>query len=150
MLYIREATPSDAIGLTNLSRRAKAALGYPAEWLKAWEPQLTFTVDYLQTTSVFVAELKGQIAGVIALVELLQPEIDHLWVDPTVQSQGVGSRLLDEAFSVAKTKGWSALRVVADPYAVPFYEKKGFRVVGLQDAPVLGHSRQLPVLERAV
>jgi GNAT superfamily N-acetyltransferase len=150
MVTIRKALVDDSERLTEMSRQAKAGLGYPSDWLKAWESQLLFTPQYIRSEVVFVAEKAGKVVGVIALVELPDPEIDHLWVDPAVQSQGIGSRLLDEAYAACNERGWNSLRVVADPFAVPFYEKKGFRVIGLQDAPVLGHPRQLPILERAV
>ena len=150
MIKIRKAVVGDSTELTELSRRAKSGLGYPPEWLKAWESQLTFEPQYIESEVVFVAEKAGKVLGVIALVKSPVPEIDHLWVDPSAQAQGVGSRLLDEAYSVAKDRGWSTLRVVADPFAVPFYEKKGFQVISVQDAPVLGHPRQLPILERSI
>jgi len=118
MVTIRKALVDDSERLTEMSRQAKAGLGYPSDWLKAWESQLLFTPQYIRSEVVFVAEKAGKVVGVIALIEYPVPEIDHLWVDPSVQAQGIGSMLLVEAYSVAKERGWSSLRVVADPPAV--------------------------------
>jgi hypothetical protein len=44
---IRRAIPDDAQQLSELARRAKAHWNYPAEWLAAWQSELTIEPRYL-------------------------------------------------------------------------------------------------------
>jgi len=74
MVTIRKALVDDSERLTEMSRQAKAGLGYPSDWLKAWESQLLFTPQYIRSEVVFVAEKAGKVVGVIALIEYPVPE----------------------------------------------------------------------------
>ena len=150
MIRVRRAIPDESHALTSLCRRAKAALGYPEEWLKEWEPQLLISEEDIRTSNIFVAEQQGAAVGVMALVPGPPAEIDHLWVEPDAQSKGVGTKLVSHAVLVSREQGWEKLRVVADPSALQFYEKMGFSAIGTLDAPVFGSPRQLPVLVRRI
>ena len=47
MYDIRRAVPAEAASLTAIAKAAKAHLGYPAEWLDAWDAASTVDADYL-------------------------------------------------------------------------------------------------------
>src|SRR5258708_33857724 len=66
-MFIRPATGDDADVLTDLAHRAKAHWGYPASWMREWDPQLTIIPGYLETHDVWVAERDGVIVGIVAL-----------------------------------------------------------------------------------
>lgn len=133
--------------LTLVARRAKASWGYPAEWLDEWETQLTFTPAYIRDNVTSVAEIDGDVVGVIALESSQgEPEIAHCWVAPDVHRRGVGRALLKWAVQHAADSGWQTLRIESDPLARAFYERMGAEYIGEIEAPVCGTARQLPVL----
>lgn len=147
---IRPARATDAPELTALARAAKASWDYPEDWLREWEPQLTFSPNYIRAHTVFVATEGDQPVGVVALEATAEPEIAHLWVAPESQGRGVGRRLLTHAVETARSRGWASLRIESDPNAVPFYESVGAVQVSEVAAPVCGTDRVLPVLRLAV
>jgi len=148
---IRPGTPNDAPTLTALARAAKASWGYPDAWLRAWEPELTITAEYIQRHTVFVAESEGCVVGMISIEDGVDgPEIGHLWVDPASQRAGWGRRLLDTAIRHATSNHWTALRILSDPNAVPFYTRFGAVHVADVPAPVAGVDRSLPLLRLSI
>lgn len=147
---IRPARPSDAEALTGIARAAKASWGYPEDWLREWEPQLTFTPEYVEAHTVLVATDDDRPIGVIALQATAEPEIAHLWVTPAAHGRGIGRRLVERAAEHASTRGWASLRIESDPGAVPFYRRMGAVCVGEVAAPVCGTDRVLPLLRLKV
>ena len=61
-MLIRRAMGDDSDALTDLAHRAKAHWGYPASWMREWDPQLTIIPGYLEMHDVWVAERDGVIA----------------------------------------------------------------------------------------
>lgn len=145
-LKVRRAVCEEADALTQLAKSAKASWGYPAEWLQAWEAQLSFSARYLRGHDVFVAELSGKPVGVVAVDEADEPEIAHLWVSPRSQRQGVGRALMKHVEAFGREQGWTSIRIESDPHARPFYERLGAVYEGEVPAPVAGTARTLPLL----
>jgi len=149
-MKLRVALPDDADELSSVALRAKASWGYPPAWIAEWEDALRFTPGYLQAHAVFVAEVDGEIVGVVSLEATPEPEIAHLWVLPDNHGEGVGSALMERAVRFARSEGWTSLRIESDPNAKAFYEKMGAAQIGRVAAPVAGHERFLPVLRLAL
>jgi GNAT superfamily N-acetyltransferase len=101
----------------------------------------------LRSSRVLVARRRGDILGTLTLGTRKPWAIDvsyftkverplyltDMAVDPRVQRQGIGRRLLAEATSVARA--WPADAIRLDSYDTPagagrFYEKCGYREVG--------------------
>ena len=61
------------MSLTDLAHRAKAHWGYPASWMREWDPQLTIIPGYLEMHDVWVAERDGAIVGMCALEDRGDP-----------------------------------------------------------------------------
>lgn len=70
--------------------------------------------------------------------------LEHLWVEPVRIRRGVGRTLLAMACDDARDRGYSALEMVADPNAEPFYLHHGATRVGEVHSTVLGTPRVLP------
>jgi len=151
---IRPGYPSDAGVLSDLAVRAKATWGYPSDWLEEWAPQLRFTEATFRRCAVFVAEEGGRISGVVALASGPSTgagEIEHLWVDPDVQNQGVGRALVAACLAAAREAGVTWIRIESDPGARPFYERLGAVYEGEVPAPIRDRrDRTLPVLRLEV
>lgn len=128
---IREAKPEEIQELSRIAKAAKGHWGYPEEWMQLWDKVLTFTQDYLRENCVLVAEDEGKLIAVGALAPHDEGlEIDHLWVDPNAMGRGAGRLLFHALKQRAEVKQAARLVIIADPYAVGFYEKMGASVVG--------------------
>jgi predicted N-acetyltransferase YhbS len=138
-LVIRRAVAGDAAQLTAIARRAKADYGYPAEWLKQWEPELTITADYIAANRVYVAADGATVVGMCAAEDRnLSWTLEHLWVDPVHQGMGVGSALVKHALAEIRAVRAGMVQVASDPHATGFWEKAGATKAGSAPAPMPG------------
>lgn len=157
-LRIRQALPAEADALTAIALAAKRHWGYPEAWIELWRRELTYTSESFARLTIFCAEIAGHVVGVCSLSrdepETLDPpqgaadpggaELEGLWITPTHMRRGIGAVLMAHAVDEAGRQGARYLRIVADPYAVAFYEKLGARHVGTLASRPAG--RELPVL----
>lgn len=151
LIQIQPARAEECSDLTDLARASKASWGYPHEWLIEWAGELTITPEYLASASVYVARSDSGLAGLVGVKDGDHgPEIEHLWVSPNAQGRGIGLALVRKAIQHAQERGWTALRILSDPNAEPFYERLGAVRVGDESAPVAGVARRLPVLSLPV
>lgn len=146
---IRAATPEDAPRLSRLARQAKASWGYPPEWLDQWRDALTITPEYLRSYRGLVAANDEDILGVCVLaLRGHDASLEHLWIAPDRQRQGVGRALVGVALEIAAKAGVPRVAVESDPFAEGFYTGLGARRIGSTPAPMPGApDRALPVLE---
>ena len=149
VIQLRSATVADADALTALARRAKAHWGYPADWLQAWEPQLTIQSAYVAQHRVLVAEAEGQLLGMCALEDRGPTwSLEHVWVDPANVGCGVGRALVQRALEVARAVRPVPVLAESDPHAAGFYRRLGAHEVGVVAAAMPGApDRVLPVFE---
>ena len=148
-MIIRAATGGDADVLTDLAHRAKAHWGYPASWMREWDPQLTIIPGYLEAHDVWVAERHGTIVGMCALEDLGRRwSLEHVWVEPSAHGGGIGRALVMRALEEAHRRRPGVVELLADPFASGFYERLGARRVGDVAAPMPGaKDRTLPRFE---
>ena len=146
---IRPARTDDAPRVSGLAFAAKASWGYSSEWLERWRHDLTLTPEYLDANRAWVAEREGVIVGVCVLaVRGDDASIEHLWIAPHQQRQGVGRALIAVALEVAAECDAQRVEVESDPFAEAFYAGLGARRIGTLPAPMPGApERILPVLE---
>lgn len=147
-MRIRRARASDAGPLSELALRSKAHWGYDPEFLEACRAGLAVTAGQCVSGEVYVAEADGgELAGfsyVVGSASGAQPAsgigagaeagpegvLEALFVDPVFIGQGFGGRLLRHALARAAAASMSSLVFDADPFAVPFYEHCGARIIG--------------------
>lgn len=67
--------------------------------------------------------------------------LDDLWLEPTQ----LGKILFAHACQIAIVQGYRMLTLIAEPYALGFYEKMGAAVVGQEESSVLPR-RILPMM----
>jgi GNAT superfamily N-acetyltransferase len=127
-LQVRLARPDEAGALTDLILRAKASWGYDEAFMAACRAELTLTPQKMAAWTIWVAELKGALAGMIALGD--GGEVEEFFVEPDRQGQGVGGALMATLVAAARARGLAALRLDADPNAEPIYVQLGFRTIG--------------------
>ena len=87
---------------------------------------------------ITVAELDGRIAGCVHIT--ITPPDAHfglLAVDVDLHGGGLGSRLITHAEQRAREAGCTTMRIEVvkegEPSRVPFYERRGYRVVAEHD-----------------
>jgi GNAT superfamily N-acetyltransferase len=126
-ITIRAARPAEAETLTELALRAKASWGYDAAFMAACRDELTVTPQTLADWRVWVAEVAGEVAGMIALGLTDGAEVEAFFVEPKFQGRGVGAALMAELSAAAREAGATALEVDADPNAEAIYARLGFQ-----------------------
>lgn len=145
MIRIRKGVVADADQLTEIAHSAKQYWGYPADWIKLWQKDLTITVQYIDENPVYVAECDRPVAGFVGLdMQGVEAEIDHLWVLPEYMGLGIGRQLVHRVLDHCKSHGVERLSVASDPNAAEFYRSMGAAHQGqVESTPV---PRKLPLL----
>jgi GNAT superfamily N-acetyltransferase len=130
-IQVRAARVEAAAALTELALRAKASWGYDAEFMAACRAELTLTPEKMAAWQVWVAELDGRLAGMIALrLQGAEAELEDFFVEPDLQGHGVGAALMATFLAACREAGVKRAMVDADPNAEPIYARFGFVTVG--------------------
>lgn len=128
-MILRPATPSDAPAIAVILRTCfRVSLPFlPA--LHTPEEDLAYVSgNLLVNDTVWVAEVDG---GVVGYVGFRDDWIDHLYIHPDRQGQGIGPALLAKALEDGRAKQlWAFQQNVR---ARRFYEARGFRAVEFTD-----------------
>ena len=145
---IRNASPEDASTLTTIALDAKRYWGYPENWIRLWESDLTISPEFIRDNHVYVYEDEGQIRGFYALcVTGQKADLEHMWVRPTLIGTGIGKELFLDAMERAAQLKVNAVEISSDPNAAGFYRRMGATQIGEIDSPVEGQERKLPRLK---
>jgi GNAT superfamily N-acetyltransferase len=148
-LRIREAKPEEAALLSALAQSSKAHWGYSSELLERWRLDLTIAPADISKNPTYLADTPTGIAGFYQLRS--GPTfwtLEHLWVRPTDLGQGIGSKLLHHALTLALRSDQHRVIASADPHAAGFYERKGGVRCGAALAPIPDEpTRVLPTFE---
>ena len=144
---IRRATVDDTARLTSLAHAAKRYWGYPEDWIKKWQPELTISNDYVNENEVYLFVVENEVRGFYALVVGKEKaELDHLWVAPQHIGTGLGKQLFIHAMQRATDRDISEVEISADPNAEGFYKKMGARRIGEVRADMDDKPRTVPRL----
>ena len=147
-MTIRRSSPEEAETLTTIALDAKRYWGYPEQWIKHWESDLTISPDFIRDNHVYVAEADGEIRGFYALcVNGEKAELEHMWVTPASIGTGIGKELFLDAMEKAAALAVRDVEIVADPNAAGFYERMGATQIDEVDSPIDGQSRKIPRLK---
>ena len=145
IVNIRRAQPEEAELLTKIALDAKSYWGYPADWIKHWETDLTVSSDFIAQHHVYLAEEAGDVRGFYALcVTGESAELEHMWVRPDFIGTGIGKELFLDAMERATSLNARAVELSADPNAAGFYERMGAKQIGETQSEVHGIYRKLP------
>jgi len=145
---ILRALPEHTDQLTQITIAAKRHWNYPEKWMQLWIPVLTISTEYISENETWIVLAGDQ---PVAYYSLKQNDgslwLDNLWVLPENMGQGIGGALFAHALERGRVRGFSNLKIEADPNAVSFYETMGARRVGEHHDEVDGQPRILPVME---
>jgi GNAT superfamily N-acetyltransferase len=145
-VIVRPAAIEEADALSALANRSKASWGYDAAQIAA--APIRVEAAAIAEGWVWVAQdRRRKVLGVASLARTKTAgviDLDALFVEPSVQREGVGEALMDHVSRMARALGAAALRIESDPNAVGFYERLGARRVGEARS---AWGRMLPVYE---
>ncbi|MES2933907.1 MAG: GNAT family N-acetyltransferase [Pseudomonadota bacterium] len=134
-MQIRSALATDATAISHLIKGVTHYFtldqqGHGAEaFLKGIEPAAILGYINALNIDYFVGKVDDQLAGVVALRD--QTHLYHLFVAPDFQNRGYSRQLWQYASEAAILAGnQTGFTVNSTPYAVPVYEKFGFRASG--------------------
>ena len=145
---IRPAATSEASALTNMALEAKRYWGYPENWIRHWQSDLTVSPEFIRDNHVYVYEDEGEIRGFYALcVSGEKADLEHMWVRPTMIGTGIGKELFLDAMERAAQLNVNAVEISSDPNAAGFYKRMGATQIGEVDSPIEGQPRKLPRLK---
>jgi GNAT superfamily N-acetyltransferase len=133
---IRHARRGEGAALAELCFRSKAHWGYDDAFMAHSRPSFAVADSQIEAGDVWVAEVDGEIAGMVALAALPEPglvDLDKLFIEPAHIGTGVGRILMNIAMVLARQRGYVRMAILADPNAATFYERMG--ATYLRDKP---------------
>ncbi|HXD70265.1 MAG TPA: GNAT family N-acetyltransferase [Gaiellales bacterium] len=130
---IRDARPAEADALALLQRRSSDV------W-EEYRAQLAANPGAIEPQQQAIAEGRVRVAvdasqrrlgfSVVLAPERGRVELDDLFVEPDSMGRGVGRLLVADVVSRAAAVQATCIEVTANPNALGFYERVGFRVTG--------------------
>lgn len=138
---IRKAQPADTPKMKNCVKAAYRH--YISRMGKPPGPMLDDYSEVVRKHQAFVAELNGQVVGVLVLI--LQDEgilLDNFAVPPEYQGQGFGRKLVEFAESEARNQGFSHLDLYTHGCMaenIEMYKRRGY--VKTERRSVRGYQR---------
>ncbi len=145
--YVKDAKPLTDLAYTTFwdafADHPKNAPDDLAHYMRQAFSLEQITAELDDSNSIFLlAEIDGELAGYAKLIlDHYEPgitaekpiELNRLYSQQKYLGQGVGQRLMDACFDLAKNQGFDTIWLGVwefNPRAQRFYEKNGFRVVG--------------------
>lgn len=133
-MHIRLSESEDAEALEDVYRSAYAEtrdLGFP---MKAAEATAAEVRRWIDKDRLLVAVSIDELIGAVRLETADNGclKVSRLAVHQEHQGEGVGSRLMDEAESIARAEGFDAVRLTTPPdhpYLPAFYRARGYECV---------------------
>ena len=135
-VLVRAYRPDDAPTLLAIFRdsvRRSAHHAYSPQQLAAWAPDQMDAGAWAERRAsrpTWVAEVEGRVVGFSDLEA--DGHLDMLYVMVDFQGRGVASALLDTVLSAARARGLTCVFTEASLTARPFFERRGFRILGEQ------------------
>ena len=129
---VRPAAPEERKTLEALQWRASLDKPRYRDQLLEHPDAIAIPEGQIESGGVFVAECEGTLGGFAAVVCEAGGhfELDGLFVEPALQRRGIGRLLIEHCMQYVRSRGGSALFVVANPDATEFYSALRFETIG--------------------
>lgn len=120
------AVASDAELLTQTAFSSKKFWGYEDAFFEIWKDDLTVTAAYISNNQVVKVLSDRLFIGFYAICQTTDSEVelDHLWLVPDQIRNGFGSIIFGHLLKTIPLPA-KILTLVAEPFAIGFYEKMG-------------------------
>jgi len=146
-MNIQKAKIEDHIRLTEITKKSKAYWGYSDEQMEKWNNNLTITIEYIETNSVFNLVGENQIIGYYSYLRLEnnQVKLDNLFILPEYIGKGFGSFLMNDFLERMRNEKCQKIILDSEPNAEQFYQKIGFTKIGEFETSI--KNRFMPIME---
>ena len=146
-MNIQKAKIEDHIRLTEITKKSKAYWGYSEEQMQKWSNNLTVTVDYIETNSVFNLADETKIIGYYSYLKLEDNKVklDNLFILPEYIGKGLGSFLMNDFLERMRNEKYQKIILDSEPNAEQFYQKIGFTKIGEFETSI--KNRFMPIME---
>ncbi|SHH58466.1 GNAT family N-acetyltransferase [Flavobacterium johnsoniae] len=146
-MKIQRVKTEDYIRLTEITKKSKAYWGYSDEQMEKWNNNLTITIDYIATNSVFNLVDENQIIGYYSYIRLEnnQVKLDNLFILPEYIGKGFGSFLMNDFLERMRNEKCQKIILDSEPNAEQFYRKIGFTKIGEFETSI--KNRFMPIME---
>jgi GNAT superfamily N-acetyltransferase len=131
----RPMQPDEAQEVSDLIMRVFnefVAPGYAPEGVQEflWYVQPAALLKRAKIGTTLVACVEKQVVGIIQMKEI--SHVSLLFVDKAFQRKGISSELLNRAIAICRRDNPAVAQITlnSSPYALPIYEKLGFRPTG--------------------
>ncbi|MGZ9586073.1 GNAT family N-acetyltransferase [Paenibacillus marinisediminis] len=126
----------------------------PYELLMLADPSVEMIQKYINDSVIIELLDETRVIGVCVLRDIAEHtlEVMNLAVDPAMQGQGCGQRLLREAAEWARSNGYAILEVSTGNSSIGqlyLYQKVGFRIVGVEPDYFTKHYDE-PIIENGL
>ena len=129
--HIRAFEVADATGVSDListTLRVSNVKDYPGDFLSKVEASLTpQSLRELAKERVILVAMEG--GTIVGTASLGRNQVHAVFVHPTRQGRGIGTRLMEAVESEARARGERELILYASLSAVAFYEANGWSAV---------------------
>ena len=131
-MNIRPAIPAERKALEALQWRASLGNEGDRDALLRHPDAIDLPHEQIAAGGVFVLEHDGAIVGFSAILPRADgdTELDALFVEPDVQRQGIGRKLIEHCAAIARSAGSRSLHVIGNAHAKEFYLSCGFEILG--------------------
>ncbi len=114
-------------------RSANSASEVPMELLLLADPSEEMINNYIKEGSIIVAEMSGEVIGVIVLIHKDEDtmEIINIAVKEDFQREGIGKQLINKAMLIAKRKNVKRIEIGTGNSSLiqlGIYQRYGFRI----------------------
>jgi N-acetylglutamate synthase-like GNAT family acetyltransferase len=136
VISIRDAERADVPEIGAVYRRS--SLSNEGDRAALLQHQEVLEYDPVAVTEhrVRIAVVDGRLVGFATLrPEGRSGELEDLFVDPDWMRRGIGRALVLDAVDTARRQGLMRIDVTANPHALEFYERVGFRPEGITETP---------------
>ncbi|UPZ17713.1 GNAT family N-acetyltransferase [Flavobacterium humidisoli] len=146
-MNIQKAKIEDHIRLTEITKKSKAYWGYSDEQMEKWSNNLTITIEYIETNSVFNLVDENQIIGYYSYFRLEnnQVKLDNLFILPEYIGKGFGSFLMNDFVERMRNEKCQKIILDSEPNVEQFYQKIGFTKIGEFETSI--KNRFMPIME---
>jgi N-acetylglutamate synthase-like GNAT family acetyltransferase len=152
-MRIRKARIADSAEIARLHRgtiRTVNKQDYPQEDIEAWSKRSTASRFRNSHHKVqrYVAVEDGKIIGFVDIDREDPEELGGLYIHRKFIGKGVGSKLLKAMESMAKKQGAKRLHLQSTLTAIPFYQKKGFKLLRKSKHTINNRTLDIAIMEK--
>ncbi len=149
---IRDALPTEAAILTEISIRSKAHWGYDQAFMDACLDELNITAREIEIDIVRVLKVDGTVVGYYHSSKIDVRgfyELEAIFIEPANIGKGYGKLLWVDLENTLVSRDARNLVVQSDPNAAEFYKSMGMKLFGERESGSIP-GRYLPLLEKTI